>query len=89
MKRSKLISPSLILGECSTKRVVIKIPDESVGPADEEVSPQEACEEGGDVEDPLEEVQLQMDPAQGPPSNFQLPLLPLSSSLFLVFVLLK
>ena len=60
-----------------------------MGPADEEVSPQEALVEGGDVEDPLEEVALQMDPAKSPPYTFQLhSLLSSFSPPFLIFLLL-
>ena len=42
--------------------MMIKKSDESVRPTDEKVPPQEAFVEGGDIEDPLEKVGLQMDP---------------------------
>ena len=43
-----------------------------MGPADEKVSVHEALVEGGDVEDPLEEVGLQMDPAKRTPHTSRL-----------------
>ena len=59
---------------------MLKIPDESVGPADEKVSPPEAVVEVGDIKDPLEKVGLQMDPAKRTPYTFQLCHLSLLSS---------
>ena len=43
-----------------------------MGPADEKVSVHEALVEGGDIEDPLEEVGLQMDPAKHTPHTSSL-----------------
>ena len=43
-----------------------------MGPADEKVSVHEALVEGGDVEDPLEEVGLQKDPAKRTPHTSRL-----------------
>ena len=46
-----------------------KKPDESMRPADEKVPPEETFVDGGDVEDPLDEVGLHMDPAKRPPDT--------------------
>ena len=56
-----------------------------MGPANEKVSKQEALEEWGDVEDPLEEVGLQMDPAKRPPDTSE----PYYRPLCLFFSVLK
>ena len=52
--------------------MMIKKSDESVRQTDEKVPPQEAFVEGVDIEDPLEKVGLQMDPAEHPPYTSQL-----------------
>ena len=44
-----------------------------MGPSDEKVSPPEAIVEVADIEDPLEKVGLQMDPAERSPYTSQLP----------------
>ena len=69
-----------------------KKPDESMGPADEKVPPEEAFVDGGDVDDPLDEVGLHMDPAKCPLHTSQpyfRPLCPSFSPFCLIFSVLE
>ena len=59
-----------------------KKPDESMGSADEKVPPEEAFVDSSDIEDPLHEVGLHMDPSKCSPNTSQSYFRPLFPSFF-------